>query len=96
MKQLKESFRLNDLLYKLLKRNDHVALYAVGGTYTEKTTHYEVCVIYHRKDQYGERERIATNDDFGRDRSRAFNNEGKALKYYDVLTATLREERNLS
>jgi hypothetical protein len=49
-----------------------------------------------RKDKYGEREHIATDDTFGRDRSRRFNNKEKALKYYDELTAELEKKRNLS
>lgn len=46
---------------------------------TDKITHYDVCDIYNRKDQYGKRETIARNHDFGRVSSRAFNNEEKAL-----------------
>ena len=95
MKQLKESFRLNGLQYTLIKRNEYVALYGISGEYTDKVLHYEVDIIYIRKDQYDEREHIAKNDDFGRDRSRCFNNEAKALKYYNELTAKLRSERNL-
>jgi hypothetical protein len=87
MKQLKEYFILNGLPYTLLKRNAQVALYGIGGTFTDKILHYEVDIIYIRKDQYGEREHIATNDEFGRDRSRCFNNE---------LTKELTVERNLS
>ena len=96
MQELKESFKLNGLPYTLLKRNDVVALYGIGGTYTDKILHYEVDIIYHRKDKYGEREHIAKNSDFGRDRSRSFNDRAKADEYYDELTAELRTERNLS
>jgi hypothetical protein len=83
---LKESFTMNGLPYTLLKRNEYVALYGIGGTYTDKILHYEVDVIYIRKDKHGEREHIAKNDDFGRDRSRCFNNKDLALKYFDELT----------
>ena len=86
----------NGLPYTLLKRNDVVALYGVGGTYTEKILHYEVDVIYTRQDQYGFREHIAKNDDFGRDRSQCFINENDALVYYEILTSELNAERNLS
>ena len=96
MKTLKTSFRLNGLPYTLLKRNEFVALYGIGGTYTDKVLHYEVDIIYIRKDRYGEREHIATNDDFGRDRSRCFNNKDLAYKYFDELTTNLMKERNLS
>ena len=96
MNKLKDSFRLNGLPYTLLKRNDVVALYGIGGEYTDKILHYEVDIIYIRKDQYGEREHIADNDTFGRDRSQCFKNKVEALKYYDKLTYDLMMERNLS
>ena len=73
MKILKPHFRLNDLPYTLLKRNDKVALYGIGGEFKDEILHWEVDIIYIRKDKYGEREHIAKNDDFGRDRSRCFN-----------------------
>ncbi len=95
MKQLEESFRLNGLLYTLIIRNEFIALYGIGGEYTEKVLHFEVSIIYHRKDQYEEREHIPTNGVFGRDRSRSFNNEHDALKYYDDLTAKIMTERKL-
>ena len=96
MKQLKESFRLNGLPYTLLKRNDVVALYGIGGEFTDKILHYEVDIIYIRKDKFGLREHIADNDTFGRDRSKCYKNKDKALEYFDELTAELRNERNLS
>jgi len=96
MKILKTQFSLNGLPYTILKRNDKVALYGIGGEFTDEILHWEVDIIYIRKDQYGEREAIATNDTFGRDRSRCFNNKEKALKYYDELTTELENEQNLS
>jgi hypothetical protein len=89
MKKLKESFRLNGLPYTLLKRNDVVALYGIGGTNTDKILHWEVDIIYIRKDIYGEREAIPSNGQFGRDRSRCFASEELALEWYDKLTAEL-------
>ena len=89
MKTLKTQFRLNGLPYTLLKRNEVVALYGIGGTYTDKIIHYEVDIIYIRKDKYGEREAIPSNGQFGRDRSRCFANEKLALEWYDKLTAEL-------
>jgi hypothetical protein len=73
----------------LIKRNDKVALYGIVGTYSDKISHWEVDVIFRRKDKYGERETIATNEQFGRDRSRCFRDEKMALSYYDELTAKL-------
>jgi hypothetical protein len=96
MKTLKTQFRMNELPYTLLKRNDVVALYGIGGTYTDEILHYEVDIIYTRKDKYGEREAIADNENFGRDRSRCFIRKDLAYKYYDKITAELRMERILS
>ena len=96
MKTLKTQFRLNGLPYTLLKQNEVVALYGIGGTYTDKILHWEVDIIYIRKDKYGQREHIAKNDDFGRDRSRCFNNKDSAYEYFDKLTSDLMNERNLS
>jgi hypothetical protein len=89
MKTLKTQFRMNGLSYTLIKRNDKVALYGIGGEFTDKNLHWEVDIIYFRKDKYGVREHIAKNDDFGRDRSRCFMDEGLALHYYDKLTSDL-------
>ena len=89
MKTLKTQFRKNDLFYTLICRNDKVALYGIGGTYTDEILHWEVDIIYIRKDKYGEREHIAKNNDFGRDRSRCFMNKELALKYYDKLSSGL-------
>ena len=90
MKELKTSFRLNGLHYTLLKRNEVVALYGIGGTYTDKTLHWEVCKIYIHKDQFGERGRIPTNEQFGRDLSRCFNDVEFALRYFNELTTRLK------
>lgn len=49
-------FRINGLPYTLIKRNDKVALYRIGGTYTNEILHWEVSKIYIRKDKYGIRE----------------------------------------
>jgi hypothetical protein len=89
MKILKTYFWMNALPYALLKRNDKVVLYGIGGTHTDKIIHLEVGLIYIRKDQYGEREAIATNEQFGRDRGRCFRDEKLAQKYYDNLTSEL-------
>jgi hypothetical protein len=48
MKTLETKFRLNGLPYTLLKRNDIVALYGIGGTFTNEILHYEVDIIYTR------------------------------------------------
>jgi hypothetical protein len=89
MKTLKTQFRLNGLPYTLLKRNEVVALYGIGGTHTDKILHWEVDIIYIRKDKYGVREAIPSNGQFGRDRSRCYVNERLALEWYDKLTSEL-------
>jgi len=55
MEKLKESFRLNKLQYTLLKRNDVVALYGIGGTYSDTISYWEVSRIIIRDDKYGKR-----------------------------------------
>jgi len=91
MNTLKIKFRLNDLPYTLIQRNEKVALYGIGGEYTYKILHWEVSKIYIRKDKYGIRESLPTNEKFGRDLSRCFMNVEKALKYFDELTAILNQ-----
>jgi hypothetical protein len=72
MNTIKTSFKMNGLPYTSLKRNEVVALYGIGGTYTDEILHWKVDNIYIRKDKYGEREAILTNGQFGRDRSKCF------------------------
>jgi hypothetical protein len=90
MKILKKHFRLNGLLYTLLKQNDKVALYGIGGEYTDEVLHWEVDIIYLRNDKYGEREHIAKNDDFDRDRSKCFKSKELAFIYFDELTNAIK------
>ena len=86
---MKTQFRMKGLPYTLIKRNDKVALYDIGGEFIDKIRHWEVDIIYIRKDKYGEREHIAKNDDFGRERSRSFMNERLDPEYYDKLSSDL-------
>ena len=44
---------MNGLPYTLLKRNELVAIYGIGGTYTDQIIHWEVDKIYIRKDNMG-------------------------------------------
>lgn len=90
MKTLKTHFRMNGLPYTLLDRNEVVALYGVGGTYTDEIFLYEVCRIYTRKDKYGIRESIPTNEQFGKDLSRSFNDIESAVQYFDELSTRLK------
>jgi hypothetical protein len=86
IKELDKSFRRDGLLYILIKRNEKVALWGIGGTYTDESINYEVSKIYIRDDQYGVRESIPSNEQFGRDLGRCFNDYELALNYYDELT----------
>jgi hypothetical protein len=95
MRELKLSFRRHGLLYTQLKRNDVVALYSVGGTYSDNTSFYEVCKIYTRNDRHGLRESLPTNEVFGRDRSRHFNNYTAACNYFDELTTILKQAKRV-
>ena len=92
MQELKKSFKLNGLPYTLLKRNDVVAMYGVGGEYTDKILHYEVSKIYIRKpDKYCTkyREALPTNEKFGTDGSKCYKDQKLAYEYFDVLTGIL-------
>ena len=95
MNTLKTQFRMNDLPYTLIKRNEVVALYGIGGEFTDKFLHYEVDIIYIRRDKYGEREHIANNENFGIDRSRCYIRKDLTYYYFNKLTNDLRKERNL-
>jgi len=91
MNTLKTQFRMNGLPYTLLKRNEVVALYGLGGSYTDEILHWEVSKIYIRKDKYGIRESLPTNEKFGRDLSRCFMDKEKAFRYFDTLTDLLNQ-----
>jgi len=96
MKTLKAQYRLNGLPYTLLKRNEVVALYGIGSTYTDNILHWEVSKIYIRKDKYGIRESLPTNEKFGRDLSRCFLNKELALRYFDELTSILNQGKGVA
>ena len=44
---------MNGLPYTLSKRNDVIALYAIGGTFIDEILHWAVSKIYIRNDNYG-------------------------------------------
>jgi hypothetical protein len=96
MKLLKESFKLNDLQYTQLKRNDVVALYGICGTYTDEILHWEVSKIHTRNDRFGIREALPTNEKFGRDLSRCYMDKEKAYRYFDTLTDLLYQGKGVA
>ena len=89
MKKLENSFRRDGLLYTLIIRNKKVALFSIGGTYTDNITHWEVCKIQIRNDKYGIREHIPQDELFGKEGSQCFANEQQALEYYDEFSTKL-------
>ena len=96
MNTLKIQFNMNGLPYTLIKRNDKVALYGIGGTYTNEILHWEVSKIYIRKDKYGIRESLPPNEKFGRDLSRCFMNKDKAYRYFDRLTDLINQGKGVA
>ena len=56
----------------------------------------EVSKIYIRKDKYGIRESLPTNEKFGRDLSRCFMNKELAFRYYDELTSILNQGKGVA
>jgi len=96
MKPLKDKFSKNGLPYTLLHRNKVAAVYGVGGTFTDKILHYEVCRIYFNEEHTREdvvipaSESIASNEVFGNDYSFAIKGYKKAMEYYEWLTTYLK------
>ena len=90
MEKLKESFKRKNLRYTLLKRNDHLAVFGVSGTFTDKILHFEVFLIRIRDDKYGHREALPLDEQFGRSKpDRHFQNMDEALSYFDEWTVKL-------
>jgi hypothetical protein len=98
MKTLETNFRRKRLLYTLIKSNNLVALYGVGGEYTDNPINWEVCRIKIRNDHSGIRAAIPTDEEFGRDGE--FVNQTCSLcfpqrqrkeaeEYFDILTKNL-------
>jgi hypothetical protein len=96
MKTLKTKFRMNGLPYTLIKRNDKVAQYGIGGTFTDEILHWEVSKIYIRKDMFGIRESIPNNEKFGKDLSRCYMDKEKAFQYFDTLTDLLNQGKGVA
>ena len=90
MKILKTHFSKNGLEYRLMKRNDKVAIFQLGPT--EYPDGYEVCRIYIMRPHkafgvdFEESEVISTNDQFYADGSGSFRNLDNALRHYDKLS----------
>jgi hypothetical protein len=93
---LKTIFRKNGTGYRLLKRNNNLALFALS---TDR--HWEIDRIYitPANDRFGkhfpEMEAISNETQFGRDGSRTFQNYEKALRYFDELSKKLGYARSV-
>jgi hypothetical protein len=93
---LLESFSKNGLPYRLIKRNNVVALYGVGGTYYPTEQHYEVIRIIQvpEKNLFGKtipaHEAIPGNGLFGREGSRSIVYLERAEDYFLELTDKLK------
>jgi hypothetical protein len=95
---LKEKFKKNGLPYTLIRCNEVAAMYGVGGTFTDEILHYEVFELHFRKarifrgksfpDEYV----LPSNEQFGKDKSRAILKHGDALLYFDAMTRELRQK----
>lgn len=90
MNTLKQSFRKAGLLYQLLKRSDQLCIYGVGGHYTDDILHYEVMKIRIRNNEYGHRESIPGNEEFGLSTpDRHYQTLAKAEEYFNLWEAKI-------
>jgi hypothetical protein len=86
MRTIKKRFRRNGILHTLLERNEDLALYAVGGTYSDMTSYWEVLRIQKKKYWYGTLEYLPAEEESSIDIRRFFINYSAALHYFDNLT----------
>ena len=90
MEKLKESFNRQNLRYTLLKRDEQLAIFGISGTFNYNILHYEVVMVRIRDDQYGHRESVPSDEEFGKTKpDRHFQKIVEALTYFDEWTARL-------
>jgi hypothetical protein len=89
---LKTIFKFNKLLYTLLKRNDYVALYGIGGTPDKEAERFEVFKIIIQSDESTAIECVPSNSDLEISEGwlHCFNDYKSALKYFYKLTSWLK------
>lgn len=93
---------MNGLKYQIIKRNDHVAMYGISGTYTDEILHVEISKIYINEEciirgkKYHRSESISNNTRFGLDHSRCLNykNIDIAHEYFEWFTKYLQADEN--
>jgi hypothetical protein len=98
MAPIKAIFKFNKLLYTLLKRNEYVALYGIGGTPEKEAERFEVFKIIIDNDDSGIIESLPSNDpvQIRENYLQCFNDFESALNYYDELTYNLKLYQGVS
>lgn len=95
IQRLPEQFSKNGLPYKMIQRNEVVAMFGVGGIYYPDKFHYEVVRIFQvpEKVLFGKtmpaHEAIPGNEQFGREGSKCITDRNQAEAYFDDLTEKL-------
>jgi hypothetical protein len=94
---LRAIFKFNKLEYKLLRRNEYVALYGIGGTPEKEAERFEVFRI--QIEDYGEGtfESIPSNNlkQIRESYQQCFNDYKSALFYYICLSAMVKRYMNV-
>lgn len=97
MEKIKEvSFRKNGLPYTFIMRGEVAVIFGVGGTFTDKILHYEVCEIHERQVcvfhgvSFPHSEVLPSNEQFGKDKSRAIMGYDNALAYFHQITEEIK------
>jgi len=102
IRRVPEQFSKNGLPYKLIQRNEHVALCGVGGIFYPNDFHYEVIRIIQvpEKEIMGRiipaHEAIPGNELFGKEGSRCIVDLHSAEEYFRELTEKLKTAREAS
>ena len=98
MAPIKSIFKFNNLLYTLLKRNENVALYGIGGTPEKEAERFEVFKIIIDSDDSGIIESIPSNEptQLKVNYIKCFNDYESAIKYYNDLTTNLKLYQGVS
>jgi hypothetical protein len=92
MAPIKAIFKYNKLLYTLLKRNEYVALYGIGGTADKEAERFEVFKIIIDSDDSYINESLPSNDltKIRENYLKCFNDYESALNYFNDLTTWLK------
>jgi hypothetical protein len=100
--RLPVQFSKNGLPYRLVLRNEVVAMFGVGGIYYPDNFHYEVVKIYRVPERvlFGKLrpacEALPSNEQFGLDGSKCFVDRERAKAYFLELTTRLKSRLRAS